>query len=90
MSVREKLERAQKTAAEQVTKTQFGAYRRLDKAITAALAELDEGERIEGWATKYRQSDAIYFKAGDRKPKSKAGAVWTATLTIHKRKEGDQ
>ena len=45
MNVREKLERAQKTAAEQVTKTQFGAYRRLDKAITEVLAELDEVER---------------------------------------------
>ncbi len=42
------------------------------------------GERIEGWATRYKSSDPIYFKPGERKPNSKAGTVFRATLILHK------
>ena len=48
-----------------------------------------EGERIEGWATRYRQNDAIYFKSGDVPPNSEAGIVCPATLIIGTPTKGD-
>ena len=60
-----------------------------DEVRSLAPTEPVEGERKEGWATTYRAGDAIYFKPGDREPKSKAGTVHPATLMIRERKGGD-